>query len=271
MAKVLLANLKTAIAETIGQIYAGVVSARDTGIAWARSPEKVDFQVEVVMGLNALDREQVVSAAATTRTQSEGEQITVQVQEAAETVVAESSSTSSSRSARTSQSSSRSASNSQSSSQSSSRSASNSQSSSQSSSRSASNSQSNSRSTSRSASSSTSRSASRSASSSTSRSASRSASSSASSSQSGSASSSNRYGDGDGSTSLCWVARAAWGEENPRWLDYRETMLLHAPIWFVAAYWRFGPAIARHVNTPLRKSITRFILEILEKMWRKQS
>ena len=90
MAKILLANLNTAIASVIGKINDGVVAARATGIAWARVPEKVDFQVEVVTATERLTRAQTVSGGGVTRVSEEGEQLTVQEQDPAETVVVES-------------------------------------------------------------------------------------------------------------------------------------------------------------------------------------
>lgn len=90
MAKILLSNLNTAIASIIGKINEGVVAARDTGIAWARVPEKVDFQAEVVTATERFTRAQTVSGGGVTRESVEGEQLTVQEQDPVETVVVES-------------------------------------------------------------------------------------------------------------------------------------------------------------------------------------
>ena len=43
---------------------------------------------------------------------------------------------------------------------------------------------------------------------------------------------------------LCWVARAVYGVENPRWLMFREWLLEDAPKWFVRLYIRHGAAFA---------------------------
>jgi hypothetical protein len=41
----------------------------------------------------------------------------------------------------------------------------------------------------------------------------------------------------------CWVARAAFGEQDIRWRVFREWLLDDAPAWFRAAYFRHGPAV----------------------------
>lgn len=42
----------------------------------------------------------------------------------------------------------------------------------------------------------------------------------------------------------CWVARAVYGEDNPRWLFFRAWLLQDAPHWLRRAYLRHGPAFA---------------------------
>lgn len=69
----------------------------------------------------------------------------------------------------------------------------------------------------------------------------------------------------------CWVARAAWGENNPRWVEFRESMFAYAPEWFVRFYLTHGPAIAKHINTPIRRAITRSILTTLQNLWTPKS
>jgi len=80
MAKVLLSKLPQAVSEVIGNIYQGVIAARDTGIDWARSPDKIDFQVEVILAANDIAREQVETASAMERVTEESEQVTTQLQ-----------------------------------------------------------------------------------------------------------------------------------------------------------------------------------------------
>jgi hypothetical protein len=65
----------------------------------------------------------------------------------------------------------------------------------------------------------------------------------------------------------CWVARAAWGEDNPRWIEFRDSMLTHAPEWFVAAYMQHGQSLARHINTPARRALARLVLSTLQHLW----
>jgi hypothetical protein len=72
---------------------------------------------------------------------------------------------------------------------------------------------------------------------------------------------------GGGAGYMCWVARAAWGEDNPRWIDFRDSMLTHAPGWFVAAYMQHGESIARHINTPARRALARLVLSTLQHLW----
>lgn len=46
---------------------------------------------------------------------------------------------------------------------------------------------------------------------------------------------------------LCWVARAAYGVENPRWLQFRDFVLRTAPAWFFELYRTHGPTAAARV------------------------
>jgi hypothetical protein len=41
----------------------------------------------------------------------------------------------------------------------------------------------------------------------------------------------------------CWVARAAFGESDIRWMVFRAWLMEDAPAAFRAAYLRFGPAL----------------------------
>jgi hypothetical protein len=42
----------------------------------------------------------------------------------------------------------------------------------------------------------------------------------------------------------CWVARAAYGEDNPRWVLFRAWLMDDAPAWLRAFYLRYGPVFA---------------------------
>lgn len=47
---------------------------------------------------------------------------------------------------------------------------------------------------------------------------------------------------------LCWVARAAYGDDNPRWLLFRAWLLMRAPRWLLHLYRCHGPAFAKFVR-----------------------
>ena len=66
---------------------------------------------------------------------------------------------------------------------------------------------------------------------------------------------------------MCWVARASWGDNNPRWESFRDSMLDYAPTWFVALYAAHGEKVAKHINTPTRRFISRCILSSLQTLW----
>jgi len=56
----------------------------------------------------------------------------------------------------------------------------------------------------------------------------------------------------------CWVAREVYGEENPKWMQFRSWLLEKAPRWLVDAYCKFGPAVAKFIsNKPWIKAIIR--------------
>lgn len=42
----------------------------------------------------------------------------------------------------------------------------------------------------------------------------------------------------------CWVARAVYGEDNPRWLAFRAWLFEDAPAWLRAVYLRYGSRFA---------------------------
>lgn len=46
------------------------------------------------------------------------------------------------------------------------------------------------------------------------------------------------------SNSSCWVARAVYGENNPRWMLFRHWLFAYAPAWFRALYLRHGEGFA---------------------------
>jgi hypothetical protein len=56
----------------------------------------------------------------------------------------------------------------------------------------------------------------------------------------------------------CWVARAVYGEENPRWLVFRDWLMVGAPRWFRRLYVSHGERFARWIGPhPGIKSVIR--------------
>ena len=61
-----------------------------------------------------------------------------------------------------------------------------------------------------------------------------------------------------GKLPFCWVAREVYGEENPKWLQFREWMLTKASDNLRNLYIKYGERIAESIrNKPLIKSIIR--------------
>lgn len=63
---------------------------------------------------------------------------------------------------------------------------------------------------------------------------------------------------GGGFASKCWVAREIYGEDNPKWVLFREWLNNHAPKWFDRLYVKHGEKFAAWIsNKPFLKSIIR--------------
>ncbi len=61
-----------------------------------------------------------------------------------------------------------------------------------------------------------------------------------------------------GGSPTCWVAREVYGEDNPKWLLFRNWMLCDAPTWFRNIYIKYGERFAKFIsNKPLLKNIIR--------------
>jgi hypothetical protein len=59
----------------------------------------------------------------------------------------------------------------------------------------------------------------------------------------------------------CWVARAAFGETDLRWMLFREWLDVDAPAWFHSLYLRHGAAIGVWLqNRPLARSAVRGLM-----------
>jgi hypothetical protein len=56
----------------------------------------------------------------------------------------------------------------------------------------------------------------------------------------------------------CWVAREVYGEDNPRWLAFRQWMLVESPSWFFDLYVKYGERFAKFIsNKPFIKKLIR--------------
>ena len=62
----------------------------------------------------------------------------------------------------------------------------------------------------------------------------------------------------------CWVARAVYGESNPRWLIFRQWLLADAPAWFRGLYLWHGECVARWIApyAPV-KSVIRLWMDLI--------
>jgi len=58
-------------------------------------------------------------------------------------------------------------------------------------------------------------------------------------------------------TKYCWVAREVYGEDNPKWLMFREWLLTKAPDWFRNLYIKHGERFAAFIRT--KPSLKRLI------------
>ena len=57
---------------------------------------------------------------------------------------------------------------------------------------------------------------------------------------------------------ICWVAREVYGEDNPKWVLFREWLLSKAPAWFRNLYIKYGERFAEFIsNKPKLKSLIR--------------
>lgn len=56
----------------------------------------------------------------------------------------------------------------------------------------------------------------------------------------------------------CWVAREVYGETNPRWIQFREWLMVKAPSWFRKLYIKYGEGFAKWLkNKPRIKNLIR--------------
>jgi hypothetical protein len=60
----------------------------------------------------------------------------------------------------------------------------------------------------------------------------------------------------------CWVAREAYGPDNPKWLSFRTWMYAEAPDWLFNTYMKHGERFAKFIsNKPKLKSAIRWMMD----------
>ena len=66
--------------------------------------------------------------------------------------------------------------------------------------------------------------------------------------------------------SLCWVAREVYGEDDPKWLQFREWVIGYSPNWFYKAYSKYGESVAKVVaKVPALKLVIRPFMDAKRK------
>lgn len=72
-------------------------------------------------------------------------------------------------------------------------------------------------------------------------------------------------------TKWCWVAREVYGEENPKWLAFREWLVTSSPDWFFNLYTKHGEEFAEFISDkPFLKSIVRKTMDTILKVEEKR-
>ena len=69
-------------------------------------------------------------------------------------------------------------------------------------------------------------------------------------------------GGPNGGNPFCWVARAVYGETDPRWLQFRSWLTTDAPRWLRDLYAARGEAFARWIeDKPVAKAAVRLLMD----------
>jgi hypothetical protein len=64
-----------------------------------------------------------------------------------------------------------------------------------------------------------------------------------------------------GNIAQCWVARAAFGESDMRWMIFREWLTVDAPAWFRNLYLRHGEAVGAWLKDhPTPRAVVRHLM-----------
>jgi hypothetical protein len=74
-----------------------------------------------------------------------------------------------------------------------------------------------------------------------------------------------------GTVPTCWVARAAFGEGDIRWMIFREWVVVHAPRWFRNFYIRNGEAVGAWLEgrDNMRSVVRRLMMPAVNRTLRK--
>lgn len=65
---------------------------------------------------------------------------------------------------------------------------------------------------------------------------------------------------------ICWVAREVYGEDDPKWLQFREWVIGYSPNWFYKAYSKYGENVAKVVaKVPALKLVIRPFMDAKRK------
>ena len=65
---------------------------------------------------------------------------------------------------------------------------------------------------------------------------------------------------------MCWVAREVYGEDDPKWLQFREWVIGYSPNWFYNAYSKYGERVAKVVaKVPALKLVIRPFMDAKRK------
>jgi hypothetical protein len=71
-----------------------------------------------------------------------------------------------------------------------------------------------------------------------------------------------------GGNQICWIARAAFGEHDIRWMIFRAWLLDDAPSWFRSLYLRYGEAVGGWLASKHRvRGVVRTMM--MPAIWRK--
>lgn len=67
---------------------------------------------------------------------------------------------------------------------------------------------------------------------------------------------------------MCWVAREVYGQDNPKWMQFRKWVIFYSPRWFYRAYLKHGEKIAQFLKGKdlLKKPIRKFMDAKIEQM-----